>query len=90
MAAQAVGRTQTALGAYFRRMRAKHGPQKAIVATAHKLARIFYTMLKHRTPFHDIGAEEYDKRERERQIARLHKKAAKLGFTLVPSAAQPG
>jgi transposase len=89
MAAQAVGRTQTALGAYFRRMRAKHGPQKAIVATAHKLARIFYFMLKHRTPFHDIGAEEYDKRERERQIAQLHKRAAKLGFTLVPSAAQP-
>ena len=90
LAAQAVGRTQTALGAYYRRMRAKHGPQKAIVATAHKLARIFYFMLKHRTPFHDIGAEEYDKRERQRQIAQLHKRAAKLGFTLVPLAAQPG
>jgi transposase len=90
LAAQAVGRTQTALGAYYRRMRAKHGPQKAIVATAHKLARIFYTMLKHRKPFRDIGAEEYDKRERERQTARLHKRAAKLGFTLVPLPAQPG
>lgn len=89
LAAQAVSRTQTALGAYYRRMRAKHGPQKAIVATAHKLARIFYTMLKHRTPFHDIGAEEYDRRERARQIAQMHKKAAKLGFTLVPSSAQP-
>ena len=90
LAAQAVGRTQTALGAYYRRMRAKHGPQKAIVATAHKLARIFYAMLKHRTPFYDIGAEEYDKRRRAREIARLHKKAAKLGLTLVPSSAQPG
>jgi transposase len=89
LAAQAVGRTQTALGAYFRRMRAKHGPQKAIVATAHKLARIFYFMLKHRKPFHDIGAEEYDKRERERELARLQKKAAQLGFTLVQSSAQP-
>jgi hypothetical protein len=89
LAAQSVSRTQTALGAYFRRIRAKHGPQKAIVATAHKLARIFYFMLKHRTPFHDIGAEEYDKREREREIARLQKKAAKLGFTLTRSSAQP-
>ncbi len=89
LAAQAVGRTQTALGAYFRRMRAKHGPQKAIVATAHKLARIFYFMLKHRKPFHDIGVEEYDKRERQRELARLQKKAAQLGFTLVLSSAQP-
>ena len=87
LAAQAVSRTQTALGAYYRRMRAKHGSQKAIVATAHKLARIFYAMLKHRTPFADMGAEEYDKRERDRQIARLHKQAAKLGFSLVASAA---
>jgi transposase len=89
LAAQAVSRTQTALGAYFRRMRARCGPQKAIVATAHKLARIFYFMLKHRTPFHDIGADEYDKREREREIARLQKKAARLGFTLTQLSAQP-
>ncbi len=89
IAAQAVSRTQTALGAYFRRMRAKHGPQKAIIATAHKLARIFYFMLKRRTPFRDIGADEYDKREREREIARLQKRAAKLGFTLTQLSAQP-
>ena len=89
MAAQSVGRTQTALGAYFRRMRAKHGPQKAIVATAHKLARIFYFMLKHRTPFHDIGADEYNQRQRQREIARLQKRAAKLGFTLTQLSAQP-
>jgi transposase len=89
IAAQAVGRTQTALGAYFRRMRAKHGPQKAIIATAHKLARIFYFMLKHRTPFHDIGADEYNQRQRQREIARLQKRAAKLGFTLTQLSAQP-
>jgi len=89
IAAQAVSRTQTALGAYFRRMRARCGPQKAIVATAHKLARIFFFMLKHRTPFHDIGADEYNKRQREREIARLQKKAAKLGFTLTQLSTQP-
>ncbi|MGH2592604.1 MAG: transposase, partial [Anaerolineae bacterium] len=88
LAAQSVSRTQSALGAFFRRMRAKHGPKKAIVATAHKIARTVYYMLKHRKPFHDVGAAEYDKREREREITRLQKRAAKLGFTLVQASAQ--
>jgi transposase len=83
LAAQSVGRTQTALGAFFRRLQAKHGAQKATVATAHKLARIFFFMLKHRTPFHDIGAAASDERERQREIARLKKRAAKLGLMLV-------
>jgi len=60
-----------------------------LVATAHKIARIFYFMLKHRKPFHDIGAEAYGQHEREREVARLQKKAAKLGFTLVQSSDQP-
>ena len=89
LAAQSVSRTQSAFGAYFRRMRAKHGPQKAIVATAHKIARTVYAMLKHRKPFHDLGADEYDQREREREITRLQKHAAKLGLTLVLPSAQP-
>jgi transposase len=90
LAAQSLARTQSVYGAFFRRMRARHGPKKAVVATAHKLARTLYYMLKHRTPFHDIGAEEYDERERQRDIARLQKKAAKLGFILVqPSAPLP-
>jgi transposase len=83
LAAQSVGRTQTALGAFFRRLQAKHGAPKATVATAHKLARIFFFMLKHRTPFHDIGAAADDERERQREIARLQKRAAKLGLRLV-------
>lgn len=91
LAAQSVGRTQTALGAFFRRLRAKHGAPKAIVATAHKLARIFFFMLKHRTPFHDIGAAAYDERERQHEITRLKKRAAKLGLMLVePPAPPPG
>lgn len=89
LAAQSVSRTPTAFGAYFRRMRAKHGPQKAIVATAHKIARTVYAMLKHRKPFRDLSAQEYDQREREREIVRLQKQAAKLGFTLVQPSAQP-
>ncbi len=85
LAAQAVSKTDTAYGAFFRRMRAMHGPKKAIVATAHKIARAVYFMLRDHTPFHDVNAEEYNQREREREIARLQKKATKLGFTLAPA-----
>lgn len=84
MAAQAVSKTDTVYGAFFRRMRAKAGPQKAIVATAHKIARAVYFMLRDRKPFHSLTAEEYTRHEREREIARLTKKATKLGFTLAP------
>ena len=87
LAAQAVGRTNTALGAYNRRMRAKFGPERAIVATAHKLARIVYHLLKNREPYQDIGREEYEQRVREREVAQLQRKAAKLGFTLTPQPA---
>jgi hypothetical protein len=87
LAAQAVSKTDTAYGAFFRRMRAMHGPQKAIVATAHKIARAVYFMLRDRTPFRDTNAEEYNQHEREREIARLKKKATKLGFTLAPASA---
>ena len=89
MAAQAVGRTQSVFGAFFRRMCAKHGPKKAIVATAHKIARTVYSMLQRRQPFHDIGADEYEERERQREIARLEKRAMKLGLSLVNMSAQP-
>jgi transposase len=84
LAAQSVSRTNTAYGAFFRRMRARHGPQKAIVATAHKIARTVYCMLKHRQPFRHTSAEDYTEQEREREIARLKKKASKLGLTLAP------
>jgi transposase len=87
LAAQAVGRTDTAYGAFFRRMRARQGPQKAIVATAHKIARTVYFMLKHRQPFRHTNAEEYTQHERERELARLKRKATKLGFTLAPVSA---
>jgi transposase len=90
MAAQSTSRSyHTVYGAYYRRLRARMGPEKAMVATAHKIARTFYHMLKHRTPFQDLGAEEYEKRAREREIANLRKKAAKLGFTLLQPAPTP-
>ncbi|MEZ4862942.1 MAG: hypothetical protein R3C14_16610 [Caldilineaceae bacterium] len=67
-------------------MRAKHGPHKANVATAHKLARILYFMLKHKTPFQHLGADPYEQQQRQRQFRNLHQQAARLGFSLEPAA----
>ena len=87
LAAQAVSRSHHSLGAFYRRMRARLGPQSAIVATAHKLARIVYHLLRHRTPFRDISAAEYEQQAREQDIAALRNKATRLGLTLVESPA---
>ena len=88
MAAQSVARSpNSAFGAFYRRMRARLGKKQAIVATAHKIARAFYHMLKYRTPFHDLGGEEYERRARERELRNLEKRAAKFGMTLVSSPA---
>ncbi len=84
LAAQSVSRSpRSAFGAFYRKLKSRVGPQKAIVATAHKIARAFYHMLKERTPFRDLTADEYEKRDRAREIARLQKRAAKLGCELV-------
>ena len=64
-------------------MRARLGPQSAIVATAHKLARIVYHLLIHRTPFRALSPADYEQRARERDIAALRKKATRLGLTVV-------
>jgi transposase len=84
LAAQSVGRGQSALGAYYRAMKGRLGAAQAIVATAHKLARIIYFMLRDRRPYQPISPEEYDQQQHTRQIAALKRKAAKLGFTLQP------
>ena len=68
-------------------MRARQGPKAAIVATAHKLARLVYHLLTHRTPFRDLSAEVYEQRAWERDLAHLRTRAAKLGLTLVESPA---
>jgi transposase len=82
MAAQSVLRADCALGAFYRRLKGRLGPAQALVATAHKMARTVYHMLKDRVPYHDIGAAEYNTRFRERELQYLQKKAAKLGYKL--------
>lgn len=85
IAAQSLARSQCAVGAFYRRKRAQLGPPKAITATAHKLARIFYTMLKHRRPYQDPGADYYEKQHQARYIRSLERKAASVGMRLEPA-----
>ena len=82
--AQSLARSQTALGAFYRRIRAKHGGPKAVIATAHKMARILYSMLTRREPYRDPGADYYDQQHQVRVIRSLTHRAAKLGFRLEP------
>jgi transposase len=84
LAANSLYRSKTALGAYFRRMRARLGAPKAITATAHKLARILYNMIKHRRSFMETGQDEYELRYKERVIANLKRRALDMGYELVP------
>jgi transposase len=85
VAAQALWRSQSALGAFFRRIRAKHGGPVAVTATAHKLARIIYHMLKERTDYCAPGLQDYDAQQRERAERALRRQASKLGFMLMPA-----
>jgi transposase len=81
-AAAGVSRGSSAFGAYYRRKRAQGGPQFAQVATAHKIARTVYHLLKQHVQYVELGAEGFEHKQRERDVAALRKKAAKLGFIL--------
>jgi transposase len=84
MAAYAVSRSDTAVGAYYRAMRARKGPQQANVATAHKLARIVYHLLKYGEAYVEQSAAAYEEQRRERELRQLSRRASKLGFALAP------
>jgi hypothetical protein len=84
-AATAVARSPSAFGAYYRRKRAQNGPKFAQVATAHKIARTVYYLLKPHVQYIDIGAAAFEQKQRERELAVLPKKAARLGFTFSSS-----
>ena len=91
LAAATVGRTDTALGAFYRRLSARIGKAKAITATARKIAVLFYNTLRHGTPYVDPGAAYYEDRYRQRVLHNLQGRAKSLGFTLHkvgPDAAQ--
>ena len=87
MAAQALRKSQSALGAYHRRLCARMDRPKAITATAHKLARLVYFMLTRGQAYVEAGQQYYEERYRERVVQALTRRAHTLGFQLVPAAA---
>jgi len=84
LAAQSLARADCALGAFYRRMKGRLGAPKAITATAHKLAKIVYNMLKYGRAYVDVGADYYDRKYRERVVKNLERRAAKPGLRLEP------
>lgn len=88
LAATTLLRSQSYLGAQYRRLRGKLGAPKAITAMAHKLARLVYRMLKWGHEYVDKGLQHYEERHRQQQVQLLTKRAAKLGLQIVePQAA---
>ncbi len=84
MAAQALHRSQSALGDYFRRMKARLGAPEAITAAAHKLARILHHLIKHRCPYDASVFAAEEELHRKRREKNLRKQAALCGYQLTP------
>lgn len=87
-AALSVGRTDTALGGFYRRIAGRAGPGKAAVATARKLGVLVYRALKHGQAFVDAGLAVYEAQQNARRVQHLKKRAATLGFQLLPVPAE--
>jgi transposase len=87
IAAVNIGRTQTALGAFYRRLSARVGKAKAVTATARKLAILFYRALRFGMTYADPGASYYEDRYRQRVLHHLERRARDLGFVLVANPA---
>jgi transposase len=84
LVATAVGRTDTALGAFYRRLAARIGKAKALTATARKIAILFYRAMRFGMRYEDPGADQYEQRYRERVVKQLQRRAAHFGFALQP------
>ncbi len=84
LAAAALRSSQSALGAYFRRMCARMDKPKAVTAAAHKLARLIYTLLTKGQEYTDQGQDYYEERYRERVLRHLSQRAKQMGLKLVP------
>jgi len=82
-AAAALRTSQSALGAYFRRLCSHMDKPKAVTAAAHKLARLIYTMLTKGEEYTDQGQEYFEERYRERVLRQLSQRAEKMGMKLV-------
>ena len=84
LAANALHRSDSVLCAFLRRKKAQIGALKAITATAHKLARLIYSMLRYGHEYADAGAEYYETQYQQRALRAAKRRAAQLGYQLVP------
>jgi transposase len=84
LAATTIGRSDTALGAFYRRLSSRIGKQKAVTATARKIAVLFYNAVRFGMAYHDPGAAAYEERHRSRVLANLQRRAKTFGFELAP------
>jgi transposase len=82
LAAFALHSSQTPLGVYLRRMKSKLGPAAATTATAHKIAVIFYTIVKNQVEYDETAWAAHDALRETRLRARLQRQAKQLGYTL--------
>ena len=78
VAAQALHRSNSALGSYARQMKARLGAGKAITATAHKLASLYYRLMKNGEPYFAQTQAQYDALRRERDLRALRRRASSL------------
>lgn len=81
--APTLARTDTWLGSFHRRMKARLGPAAANTATARKLATIIYHLLKYKEEYIDVDRHVYEEKFRRYRVGRLRKQAAELGFEIV-------
>lgn len=79
LAATTIGKSDTALGAFYRRLAGRIGKQKAVTATARKIAVLFYSALRFGMVYRDPGVAAYDDRHRGRVVANLQRCARSLG-----------
>jgi len=84
LAAVTVGRSNTALGAFYRRLAGRIGNAKAVTATARKIAVLFYNAMRYGMDYRDPGADHYEQQYRDRVIKQLHRRAAQFGYSLQP------
>lgn len=87
LGAQTLERSQTALGSFFRRIKARAGRPKAITATANKLAKLIYRAMRFGMQYVDEGIEKYEARFKQRKLAYLVKQAREFGFQLTAAVA---
>ena len=87
MAASTLKSNKSALGHFFRRMKSRLGPAKAVTATARKLGCLIYRMVTKGQEYVRVGSERYEQQIKEQQIRNLQKRAKSLGFQLTKIAA---